>query len=84
MFTDGVPEITHELAFAECDGRLTYFNGHMPVFMHDEDDIETFLMITSQFVVNGNATQAQIVRMFGVPLVTVKCYTKLYREPGPR
>jgi transposase-like protein len=34
-------------------------------------------------VINGNATQAQIARAFGVPLVTVKRYVKLYREGGP-
>jgi hypothetical protein len=84
MFPEGVTEITNELAFAKCDGRVTYFNGHMPVFVHDEDDIETFRMITSQFVVNGNATQAQIRDAFGVPAVTVKRYVKLYREQGPR
>jgi transposase-like protein len=33
-------------------------------------------------VINGNATQAEISRAFGVPLVTVKRYVKLYREAG--
>jgi transposase len=84
MFPDGVTEITNELAFAKRDGRVTYFYGHLPVFGHDEDDIETFRMITSQFVVNGNATQAQIRDAFGVPAVTIKRYVKLYREQGAR
>jgi transposase-like protein len=30
----------------------------------------------------GNATQAEISRAFGVPLVTVKRYVKLFRESG--
>ena len=33
-------------------------------------------------IINGNATQAEISRAFGVPLVTVKRYVKLYREGG--
>ena len=33
-------------------------------------------------MINGNATQAEISRAFGVPLVTVKRYVKLYREAG--
>ena len=33
-------------------------------------------------MINGNATQAEISRAFGVPLVTVKRYVKLYREGG--
>lgn len=56
----------------------------MPVFIHDENEIATFRMITSQFCVNGNATQAQISRAFGVTLISVKRSVKLYRQKGPR
>jgi hypothetical protein len=42
-------------------------------------DVSVF---SSQLVINGNATQAQIARAFGVPLVTVKRYVKLYRHGG--
>ena len=41
-------------------------------------------MFSSQLVINGNATQAEIARAFGVPLVTVKRYVKLYRHRGVR
>ena len=83
IFPEGVTHITPELAFLKKDGRVTYFNGHMPVFIHDEHDLRTFRMITSQFIVNGNVKQARIARAFGLPLITVKRYTKLYREKGP-
>ena len=83
IFPEGATNITPTLAFTKKDGRITYFNGHMPVFIHDEHDLRTFRMITSQFIVNGNVKQSQIARVFGVPLITVKRYTKLYREKGP-
>ena len=83
IFPEGVTHITPELAFIKKDGRITYFNGHMPVFIHDEHDLRTFRMITGQFIVNGNVKQSQITRVFGLPLITVKRYTKLYREKGP-
>ena len=83
IFPEGVTHITPELAFLKKDGRVTYFNGHMPVFIHDEHDLRTFRMITSQFIVNGNVKQARIAQAFGLPLITVKRYTKLYREKGP-
>lgn len=83
MFPDGVTHITSVLAFEKRDGRVTYFNGMMPVFSHDEDDVQTFRMITSQFCLNGNATQVEIAKAFGVPLSTIKRYCKLYREKGP-
>jgi transposase len=83
MFPHGATQITSELAVEKRDGRVTYFNGTMPVFSHDEEDVRTFRMITSQFCVNGNAKQPEIVKAFGVPLTSVKRYCRLYREKGP-
>jgi transposase len=77
-----VEHITSELAFEKKDGQVTYFNGHMPVFIHDEQDIPTFRMITAQFCINGNAKQAEISRAFGVTLISVKRAVKRYREKG--
>jgi transposase len=84
MFPDGVTHITNELAFEKKDGRITYFNGHMPVFVHDENDIATFRMITSQFCVSGYAKQSDITRAFGVTKISVKRSVKLYREKGTK
>jgi hypothetical protein len=47
---EGVTHISSLLAFARRDGRVTYFNGNMPVFFHDEADLASFRMITAQFV----------------------------------
>ncbi len=82
LFPDGVKHITAELAFENKDGQVTYFNGHMPVFVHAEADVATFRMITAQFCVNGNAKQADIARAFGVTLISVKRAVKRYREQG--
>jgi transposase-like protein len=82
IFPQGVTFISPEIAFQCEGGKVCYFNGHLPVFIHDEKDLATFRMFSSQLVINGNATQAQIARAFGVPLVTVKRYVKLHREGG--
>ncbi|MEN8803370.1 MAG: helix-turn-helix domain-containing protein [Thiogranum sp.] len=82
FYPEGVKHITSELAFEKKDGQVTYFNGHMPVFVHAEDDIRTFRMITAQFCVNGNAKQADIARAFGVTLISIKRAVKRYREQG--
>jgi transposase len=84
MFPNGVTEITNELAFEKRDGCITYFNGHMPVFTHEEKDVATFRMITSQFCVSGYARQRDIIRAFGVTSISVKRSVKLYREKGPK
>lgn len=75
-------EITSELAFKKESGKIIYFNGSMPIFSHDEHDLKSFKMITSQFYVNGNATQSEIAKAFGVTLVSVKRAVKIYRTQG--
>lgn len=84
FFPDGVTPITPLLAFSRQEGRGTYFNGNMPVFVHDEQDIDAFRMIAAQFCVNGNTQQAEIARAFGVPKISIKRAVKLYREAGPK
>jgi transposase-like protein len=84
IFPAGVTHITPVLAFSKQDGRVTYCNGSMPVFVHDEDDQASFQMITAQFCVNGNAKQADIVRAFGVTKISLKRAVKRYREEGPK
>lgn len=82
IFPVGVTPITPELAFEQRDGRVVYFNGHLPVYLHDVEDLGAFRLYTSQLIVNGTATQKQIVEAFGVPLVTVKRCVKRLREAG--
>jgi len=84
FFPEGVTHITALLAFRKEDGRVTYFNANMPVFVHDEDDVASFRMITAQFYVNGNAKQADLVRAFGVSKISLKRAVKRYREAGPK
>jgi hypothetical protein len=84
IFPDGVTYITNQLAFKKEDGRVTYFNGIMPVFSHAESDIATFRMITSQFCATGHVKQSDIIRAFGVTSISVKRSVKIYREKGPK
>jgi hypothetical protein len=84
IFPAGVSHINSEVAFQERDGQVYYFNGHLPMYVHDKRDLATFRFITTQMVMNGSATQAQIARAFGVPLVTVKRYVKLGRAGGSK
>jgi len=84
IFPDGVTHITNQLAFMKKDGQVTYFNGHMPVFSHAENDIATFRMITGQFCASGHVKQSDIIRTFGVTSISVKRSVKTYREKGAK
>ena len=83
IFPSGSTEINVHLAFERRNGQVTYFHGLLPVFQHPIDDPQTFYMITSQFYVNGHATQAEICRAFGVTSISLKRAVKCYREKGP-
>lgn len=84
IFPEGTTLITTELAFERRGNQVVYFNGHLPVFTHEVADIASFRFFTTQLIVNGTALQADVVRAFGVPSVTVKRYVKKYREGGSR
>ena len=72
IFPAGTTPITAELAFDCQGGKVTYLNGHLPVFQHAQEDLAAFRLFTSQLVVNGTVSQAEIARAFHVPSKTVK------------
>ena len=41
-------------------------------------------MFTSQLIAGGTVKPKEIVKTFGVPMVTVKRYVKVYREHGSK
>ncbi|RQW92535.1 MAG: hypothetical protein EHM79_00455 [Geobacter sp.] len=82
IFPQGLTTITEDLAFQEEDGRVIYFHGLLPVFQHEQKDLKSFRLFTSQLIANGTVRQRDIVRAFGVPLATVKRYMKVHRQYG--
>jgi len=82
VFPHGSIPITEELAVERRDNQVVYFNGHLPVFTHQADDLASFRLFTTQLIVNGTASQGQIAKVFGVPLRTVKRCVKRYRQRG--
>jgi DNA invertase Pin-like site-specific DNA recombinase len=82
VFPAGSTEINSGLAFECRDNQVTYFNGHLPVFTHAAHDLASFRFFTTQLIINGSASQSEIVQAFGVSLTTVKRYTRKYRREG--
>jgi transposase-like protein len=82
LFPSDVTLITPAIGFQEKQGKVYYFNGQMPLFIHDVDDLPAFRVYTSQLVINGTARQVDIVRAFGVSAISVKRSVKKYREEG--
>ena len=84
IFPAGVTEINSRVAVEAKDGQVCYVHGHLPVFQHEETDVRSFRMFTSQMIVTGTVKPKEIVETFGVSIVTVKRYTKMYRQHGAK
>jgi hypothetical protein len=82
LFPAGARVINEELAVECRDEQVVYYNGHLPVFTHGAGDLGSFRLFTTQLIVNGTATQGQIVKAFGVSMTTVKRCCRAYRERG--
>lgn len=82
MFPQGTTAITPDLGFVVQGEQIAYVYGHLPVFVHEVEDLASFRLFTTQLIVNGTASQTQIVQAFGVPLRTVKRYCAKYRKEG--
>ncbi len=48
VFPAGVMEINSSLAVQQEAGVVWYIHGHLPVFQHEEQDVRSFRMFTSQ------------------------------------
>ena len=82
IFPHGAMEINHDLAILGDGQTVVYYYGHLPVFTHPVEDLASFRMFTSQLIVNGSASMADIVQAFGVSLTTVKRCLRRFREGG--
>ena len=84
FFPAGLTLINRQVGFEKKEGSVYYFHGHLPVFSHAEDDIDSFRLFISQLVVGGNVKQIEIVKAFGVSAISVKRSVKRLREQGPQ
>lgn len=84
IFPTGLTHINNLIGFEKREGQVYYFHGILPVFFHEEDDIESFRFITSQLVVSGNVKQIEISRAFGISYINVKRNVKILRNQGPK
>jgi hypothetical protein len=83
VFPQGVTQLSADLGVSCRDKRVSYFYGTLPVFTHDEKDVKSFRMFTSQLYLDGKVKQADLVRVFGVSAISVKRAVKLYERAGP-
>ena len=82
FFPEDITLINSQVGFLKRNNTVYYFNGSMPIYQHPESDIRSFRLYTSQLVINGNVTQSEIVKAFGVSPISVKRWVKRYRERG--
>ena len=82
MFPAGSVDVGPDVAVV-CEGdQVIYFHGQLPIFRHRKKDVKSFRFIASQLYVNGHAKQADFVRVFGVPAISLKRAVALFEKEG--
>jgi transposase-like protein len=84
LFSRDVTLINSYIGFANRDGIVYYFNGQMPLFRHEQNDLDSFKMFMAQLYVNGNAKQSEINRTFNLNPINMKRWSQKYMEGGAR
>ncbi len=82
LFAEGITPLTTEIGYECREGVVTYFYGHLPLFQHQATDRASFRILTSQMILNGAVREADIVRTFAVPRITVRRSVQKLREQG--
>jgi predicted transcriptional regulator len=83
LFPPELTFINRQVSFQKKDGKVYYFHGLLPLFSHEESDLKSFRLITSQLVVSGNVKQIEVAKAFGVTYISVKRSVNLLRKEGP-
>lgn len=82
IFPAGTKEINQDVGVHCEKGKVVYVHGHLPVFQHEEKDLKSFRLFTSQMVVTGAIRAREVVEAFAVPMGTVKRYVGVFRKDG--
>jgi hypothetical protein len=83
LFSTDVTRINNLVGFVKRKGIVYYFNYQMPIYHHREDDIASFKVFMCQMYLQGNATQPQIRRAFGLAPKEMNRWLKKYKKEGP-
>ena len=83
LFPPDLTFINRQISFQKKEGRIYYFHGILPLFSHEENDLKSFRLFTSELIVSGNVKGIEISKAFGVSYISVKRSVKRLREEGP-
>ncbi len=82
LLPSGATAINDILSVQNDNGSWYYFAGINPIFSHDEKDLASFRMFTSQLIASGQCRNKAIIKAFGVSSNSVKRSVKKYKEGG--
>ena len=66
IFPDETKMITESLGVFKLDGLVYYLHCGVPIYIHSEEDIQSFRYITTKFIVAKLCKKSEIQKCFGV------------------
>jgi hypothetical protein len=82
LFQPGTRMITPTLGVIKKDETITYFLSGMPIYSHQENELNKFRYTTSNFIVRGLCRAADIQRTFHVSIDSIRRWKKKFEEQG--
>ena len=82
LLPSGATAINDILSVRKENCSWYYFAGINPIFSHDEKDMASFRMFTSQLIASGQCRNINIIKAFGVSSNSVKRSVKKNKEGG--
>ncbi len=83
LVPDGATRVSPFVSVIQENGQWTWMAGVLPIFSHPHNDRDSFRMFTAQLVCLGSCKQVDVVKAFGVSVISVKRAVQQYREHGP-
>lgn len=80
----GSTHIYDLLSVCNVNGDWIYYHGMLPLFSHNEEDINTFRMFSAQLICQGACRNIDIINAFGVSPRSVIRSVKKYRLHGTK
>lgn len=74
--------ITPSLGVRKQDGTVYYLHSGMPIFSHEEYELNKFRYITSNLILQGLCRNCDIARVFHVSTDSVRRYKKILDTEG--
>jgi len=84
VYPDGTKMINSTIGVRIVENNVQYFNSGGPIYIHGQDDYQSFRFITSQMIALNIVRQIEVINFFKVSKESVIRWCRTYRRQGAK